>query len=670
MLSRKYQSAIESSTAFMVKIEDLVREIAIQNGIPYYRIESHMEHHPHMGIEDTYMPVIRIITYFEDTVNQITEILRNEFEITNGKSIDKKKNRLDTFSYNHIQYFANLRSNRQELIEYKRSGNKKFELQLCSMLQDAWSGIEKELGYDNASDESKRNFYRVGALLEMVDLEFLKMRNDSGKKYEQKPTTIEEWDAIEEEAAVQVQQETEIKEHTNTFEEYLQEVAKEMQAPVAEAPPENITPSFSFDEQAREEIINNIAGQPFGAEQPETEEQLPIAAIIEEEQPEPVQEVEEQPIIAANIVEEQPLPEEKEVVQPVASTEPKNSAFSTLAKAFNQLLVPKSVKQEMEAPKGIVPQRFKPEVEAPKGIFPKRVSAPAIEKVANRTEKAEMKVDSNGSLAVTANAVENKNVVTDRFVSEVKNVSSNAEQPAPVQKEQPKPVVVNVVNQPIGFPAHTPAPETIPPVTDNIAIIQPEVVARKIENVQNINTNGSVAKIQEVVPEPEKMIHFEEQPKANKVVLDENAPITDASLREYVINSKLLKEVDLRIAERAGAKINQEIDIEGDVERLRFLKVFTLKQLQDRITDNKNDIVAFAEKWIGKDNGGSFDTGISLFYLEYLLVGKKNDPAFAIEYVVKFISDNDYSARYIIPTYNSIRSSDVSNNFSHLTLKA
>ena len=138
-----------------------------------------------------------------------------------------------------------------------------------------------------------------------------------------------------------------------------------------------------------------------------------------------------------------------------------------------------------------------------------------------------------------------------------------------------------------------------------------------------------------------------------------------------MINSKLLKEIDMRMAERAGAKINSEIDIEGDVERLRFLKVFTLKQLHDRLSDNKNDIVAFAEKWIGKDNGGSFDSGISLFYLEYLLVGKKNDPAFAIEYVVKFISDNDYSARYIIPTYNSIRnSSDVSNNFSHLTLKA
>jgi hypothetical protein len=127
--------------------------------------------------------------------------------------------------------------------------------------------------------------------------------------------------------------------------------------------------------------------------------------------------------------------------------------------------------------------------------------------------------------------------------------------------------------------------------------------------------------------------------------------------------------VDAQIAERAGAKINNDIDIEGDVERLRFLKVHTIKQLDEKITENKDEVVAFAEKWIGRDNGGSFDSGISLFYLEYLLVGKRNDPAFAVEYVVKFISDNDYSARYIIPTYNSIRNVE-SASYSHLTFKA
>lgn len=161
----------------------------------------------------------------------------------------------------------------------------------------------------------------------------------------------------------------------------------------------------------------------------------------------------------------------------------------------------------------------------------------------------------------------------------------------------------------------------------------------------------------------------QEAQKVNAVPDVDDIQINDAVLKEFVYNSKLVKQVDRMIADRAGATINDETDIEGDVERLRFLKVFTLKQLTERLTENLEDIVAFAEKWIGKDNGGSFDSGICLFYLEYLLVGKKGDPAFAVEYVLKFISDNDYSARYIIPTYNSIKQANEPSNFAHLTLK-
>jgi hypothetical protein len=219
------------------------------------------------------------------------------------------------------------------------------------------------------------------------------------------------------------------------------------------------------------------------------------------------------------------------------------------------------------------------------------------------------------------------------------------------------------------------APQVIAPVVEKIVppAPQPPVIpfAEGIGAI-NVNSNGIIQKVTELPKDTniDKTVPlYNDQPKPKAIQFDENAHMTDITLREFVMNSKLVKEVDQKIAERAGAKINSDIDIEGDVERLRFLKVFTLKQLQDRITDNKEDIVAFAEKWIGKDNGGSFDSGICLFYLEYLLVGKRNDPAFAVEYVVKFISDNDYSARYIIPTYNSIHNTEAP-NFSHLTLRA
>ncbi|NCX95561.1 MAG: hypothetical protein EBX41_03970 [Chitinophagia bacterium] len=201
MQSKKNQSAIESNNAFMVKMEDLVREIIIQNNIPFYRIESVMEHRPSENeAEATYMPIVRVITYFEDSVNKVSDILSTEFDVVKQKPKDKKKTMIEGYSEKQMHFIASLKQARLQLIEYKRSGNKKFEILVCSMLQDAWSGIERELGYQsvNVPEDMQRDFYRVGALLEMADLEFLKIRsllgefNNSAAKSDVKSTIVKE----------------------------------------------------------------------------------------------------------------------------------------------------------------------------------------------------------------------------------------------------------------------------------------------------------------------------------------------------------------------------------------------------------------------------------------------------------------------------------------------
>jgi len=221
--------------------------------------------------------------------------------------------------------------------------------------------------------------------------------------------------------------------------------------------------------------------------------------------------------------------------------------------------------------------------------------------------------------------------------------------------------------------SHIPVIEQARQIEEDVPALSAETanVAANTVNVATNNTyrnsvgnGGTQANVKS-----EEIPFYEREPEPIKAaVMDENSQMTDATLKQYVSANKVIKEVDSEIARRAGATLNNEVDVEGDVERLKYLKVYSLKQLHERVMDNKNDIIAFAEKWIGKDNGGSFDSGICLFYLEYLLVGKKNDPAFAVEYVLKFISDNDYSARFIIPTYNSI-SKNEKPIAAHLTLK-
>ncbi len=590
MSSSKYQSLIERNNAFMAKVEDLVREIVIQNNIPYYRIESAM-HHVHGAEGNTYLPVIRIVTYFEDSVSPISDLLRREFDVEIGQTVDTQNISVDSFASKHVEYKVSLKANRIDLIEYKRYGTQKFEIQVCSMLQDAWNGLEKELGYDGGTipDEARRDFYRVGALLEMADLEFLKIRSLLNKKPEERPAPVQP------QATVPV---------------------SVPQQPIAAAPqPQPVSPVTIPQQPAPapqpQPVAQQQPAQPQVVASPVKEEQKPLTNIFAS------QPVTYQP---------EPLPVAQIVQQPVVAAAQQLNPFAN----------------------GIAPKRAVP-VNDPTGIAPQRV---AFERNNASVSSIGMNVTANEPLSVNVNNVEKTNSAAQNKLPEIVNMAAATEQVVQFAQQQ--------------------APVNIIPEQPPVAQKQPDPVKFNTDNgaPSNMNFGGVAEKVPEVPKEPAYTPFYEEKPKSAPQPLDENAQMSDSSLKEYVLNSKLLREIDSQISARAGAKHNDEIDIEGDVERLRFLKVFSLKQLHEKLADNKTDIISFAEKWIGKDNGGSFDMGISLFYLEYLLVGKKNDPGFAVEYVLKFISDNDYSARYIIPTYNAIRQGDSGvAKFSHLTLK-
>lgn len=124
---------------------------------------------------------LRIITYFEDDIDKIAEIFKNEFEIDYPNSIDKRNVDADKFGYRSLHYVASLNKARLNLTEYKKFKGLKFEVQIRSILQHSWAEIEHDLGYKGANEipkTAKRTFYRVAALLEQADIEFVKLRKE------------------------------------------------------------------------------------------------------------------------------------------------------------------------------------------------------------------------------------------------------------------------------------------------------------------------------------------------------------------------------------------------------------------------------------------------------------------------------------------------------------
>lgn len=123
---------------------------------------------------------VRIITYFEDEIDEIAEIIEKEFTIDKENSIDKRELESDKFGYRSLHFVASLKNERIKLAEYSDYKKIKFEFQIRSILQHSWAEIEHDLGYKGEFEipaSAKRTFYRVAALLEQADIEFVKLKS-------------------------------------------------------------------------------------------------------------------------------------------------------------------------------------------------------------------------------------------------------------------------------------------------------------------------------------------------------------------------------------------------------------------------------------------------------------------------------------------------------------
>jgi putative GTP pyrophosphokinase len=125
---------------------------------------------------------VRIITYFEDEVHKVAEIVQREFDIDTANSSDKKDLLdPDRFGYLSLHYVVKFHAERLGLTEYRGFASHKAEIQIRSVLQHAWAEIEHDLGYQTkiaVPVEIRRRFSRIAGILELVDQEFIGLRDD------------------------------------------------------------------------------------------------------------------------------------------------------------------------------------------------------------------------------------------------------------------------------------------------------------------------------------------------------------------------------------------------------------------------------------------------------------------------------------------------------------
>ena len=121
------------------------------------------------------MAGIRITTYTTAEVKRIKEIIEENFLIDNEHCSDKSETiEVDRFGYLSVHYIAEFKDD-EHMPELKQYKGMKFEIQVRTLLQHAWSEVEHDRNYKFNGvlpKDLKRRFYRLAGILELVDDEF------------------------------------------------------------------------------------------------------------------------------------------------------------------------------------------------------------------------------------------------------------------------------------------------------------------------------------------------------------------------------------------------------------------------------------------------------------------------------------------------------------------
>lgn len=123
---------------------------------------------------------LRIITYFEDEIDVVANIMKENFAIDFDNSIDKRETLApNTFGYLSLHYIASYSEYINSIPPIFSYDNIRFEIQIRSILQHGWAEIEHDLGYKSEIEvpyEVRRQFSRIASLLELADSEFINIR--------------------------------------------------------------------------------------------------------------------------------------------------------------------------------------------------------------------------------------------------------------------------------------------------------------------------------------------------------------------------------------------------------------------------------------------------------------------------------------------------------------
>lgn len=140
---------------------------------------------------------LRVITYFEDAVDRVAEVIERRLPVDLSHSIDKRRRREPgVFGYRSLHYVCRLgEAGGEGDSGVLLPAQARCEVQVRTVLEHAWAEIEHDLGYKAPAavpEPVRRRLDRLAGMLELADQEFVAIRRELDEYVGALPRRIEQ----------------------------------------------------------------------------------------------------------------------------------------------------------------------------------------------------------------------------------------------------------------------------------------------------------------------------------------------------------------------------------------------------------------------------------------------------------------------------------------------
>ena len=186
-----------------------------------------------------------IVCFLSDEIDKIGQKVEENFVIDWENYSDKRALiKEDAFGYLSLHYICSLPFGDKWPDEIC---GKKFEIQIRTVLQHAWSAINHDIGYKSdfgVPREIKRQFARLAGLLELADEEFVRARDNMVGYTEDIRRRIKTDDA--DDISINMFSLNEYVLHNQKMQTIIHEIAEIAGAEISEIDPESYIPQLAF----------------------------------------------------------------------------------------------------------------------------------------------------------------------------------------------------------------------------------------------------------------------------------------------------------------------------------------------------------------------------------------------------------------------------------------